>query len=220
MLINDVAKTFCHLHSFYEFFFYPYCQYFLQISKPPRVSKYDKRNFKYIKTQLICLEPIAYLQNSRINSCLISRSFLTSFDKKVSSAYMEMFDVLIVLGKSFKYRINSKGPNIESCGTLHVTNFCEDIFSLTRQHRVRWERYETKKQSSLLLIPYLFSFLIRVSWLTVLKAFLMSKNTTEFSLPLSVLIRQLSMLLFKAKTVERSDLKPHCWLPKIPLSTK
>ena len=81
------------------------------------------------RLSLFALSQSHTFKNSGINSCLISRSFLTSFDKKVSSAYIEMLDVLVVLGKSSKYRIYRRGPNIEPCGTPHVTNFFEDIFS-------------------------------------------------------------------------------------------
>ena len=70
-----------------------------------------------LRLSLFALSQSYIFKNSRINSCLIYRSFLTSFDKKVSPAYIEMFDVLVMLGKLFKYRINSKGPNIEPCWT-------------------------------------------------------------------------------------------------------
>ena len=76
-----------------------------------------------LRLSLFALSQLHIFKNSGLNSCLISRLFLTSFDKKVSSVYIETFDVLVVLGKSFKYRINSRGPNIEPCGTPHVTNF-------------------------------------------------------------------------------------------------
>ena len=90
-----------------------------------------------LRLSLFALSQSHIFKNSGINSCLISRSFLTTFDKTVSSAHKEMFDVLVVLGKSLKYRINSRGPNTEPCETPHVSDFCEDTFSLTRQHCVR-----------------------------------------------------------------------------------
>ena len=123
MLINDVAKTFCHLHSFYELF----STLIVNISdRFPNLIGFPiiiNSVLSMLRLNLFALNQSHIFKNSGINSCLISRSFLISFDKKVSSAYKEIFDVLVVLGKSFKYRINRKGPNIEPCGTPHVTNF-------------------------------------------------------------------------------------------------
>ena len=123
MLIDDVAKTFCHLHSFYEFVSTLIVNIFDRFPNLLGFSIIINSVLSISRLSLFALSQLHIFKNLGINFCLISRSFLTSFDKKVSSAYIETFDVLVVLGKSFKCRINSRGPNMEPCVTPHVTNF-------------------------------------------------------------------------------------------------
>ena len=114
-------------------------------------------------------------------------------------------------GKSFMYKRNSIGPRLLlPCGTPHFISLCRDIVPLTEQACFLFLRYDLNQSRLFPLIPYSSSFDNSMSWLTVSKAFLRSRNRTPFTKPLSILSNHSLVELMSAVSVECFGRKPDC----------
>ena len=81
--------------------------------------------------------------------------------KVVSSAYIVVFDLSKQFGKSLMNIRNNSGPNIEHCGTPHLTDTFCDRWPFTRHLWLRFSRYEVKKLNDCSFSPCRFNFSIR-----------------------------------------------------------
>ena len=73
--------------------------------------------FSAFRLSLLDLSHSQIFKNSGTSLLLMSLSFLIPAERSVSSAYIDIFAVFTILGKSFMHIINNNGPRMEPWGT-------------------------------------------------------------------------------------------------------
>ena len=131
----------------------------------------------------------------------------------VSSAYKMHLRLALTLWISFIYIMKSGGPNIEPwCTPVSITRVEDAVPSYSTYWR-RCFRWFLNQSRGVSLMPWYLSFVKRMSWFKVSKAFDTSKKTAKGTFFWSISCRILSVSSKAASSVEWCLRNPY-WLSK------
>ena len=136
-------------------------------------------DFKSFKDSLFALSQLFTCLSSWFTISLMTCSSLCD-RKLVSSAKRWNFNNFETLCISFMYIKNNNGPRTLPCGTPHFIVRVADLTSFILTSHLRSFKYDLNHSRGMLLMPKFSSFLIRMSWWTVLKCFCkVQENATD-----------------------------------------